>query len=638
MHTAEAFRLEPYAPSARRNLRIRGRTVIMLSMASTMKRKASLRSRFTTIVLLATLPFFVIASAISVNSFMQSRDQMFSQIRNTTRAIHNLYDLLLRSSITNYLRSKVEAAKDLIAFYVSGVPDGAGLEDPKRRAIEKLLSLQVGSSGYFYGLDSTGTIVFHPDRSLVGQVLSDRSPIKEQLALREGYLEYLWQNSYETEPRKKALYMTYIPEFDWIITATSYRDEFTGMIDQASVERMVSAMSIGDSGYSYVVDRNGELVAHPRYSIETDSEFLRRNNYDSVMRNLFDQDEGFSTYPWRDDDSGKFRRKVVFSKYIEDFDWVVATAMYLDEINGPLTTVLVTNAVLTAVATALLFMIVRKLSASIEKPLSAASATLGAATAGDLSARTEPAGPEELRALGENLNQFIETLEARTRLQERTILEKESLIREIQHRINNNLQTVSSMINLQRSAARTDESERLLRELQARVSVMGIVYNRMLGAGADSNDDSLPLSGFLADYIGYLGSSGGGGEREIVSDVEDVAVQRNAAIDLGLLLNELLSLRPAGPGVPGVKRRVSIYVRRDGDDGLLLQVSDDAGTFSEANLARTDSSLSSAFVQALTAQLGGESSLFRTPGGDHGFRLAFSLSLPANRSYSPPPP
>ena len=53
---------------------------------------------------------------------------MFSQIRNTTRAIHNLYDLLLRSSITNYLRSKVEAAKDLIAFYVSGVPDGAGLE------------------------------------------------------------------------------------------------------------------------------------------------------------------------------------------------------------------------------------------------------------------------------------------------------------------------------------------------------------------------------------------------------------------------------------------------------------------------------------------------------------------------------
>ena len=48
-------------------------------------------------------------------------------------------------------------------------------------------------------------------------------------------------------------------------------------------------MSFGESGYSFVVDRSGELIAHPLYSSEEDAEFLRRNNYGAVTRLLFEQ-------------------------------------------------------------------------------------------------------------------------------------------------------------------------------------------------------------------------------------------------------------------------------------------------------------------------------------------------------------
>lgn len=184
-------------------------------------REGSIRGRFILVVLLSTLPFFVAVTLTASLISLTSRARLQEHIESSTSNLHNLIDSMLRSSIKSYLKSKIETGLDL----VENSEEGTG------PVIDTLLSLQVGETGYFHAVDSNGVVIFHPDDSIVGTDQSPNEPVPGQLEQREGYYEYMWQNTFEDTPRKKALFMAYIPELDWILTATSYREEFTSMID-----------------------------------------------------------------------------------------------------------------------------------------------------------------------------------------------------------------------------------------------------------------------------------------------------------------------------------------------------------------------------------------------------------------------
>ncbi|HZA51158.1 MAG TPA: histidine kinase dimerization/phosphoacceptor domain -containing protein, partial [Myxococcaceae bacterium] len=200
-----------------------------------------------------------------------------------------------------------------------------------------------------------------------------------------------------------------------------------------------------------------------------------------------------------------------------------------------------------------------------------------------------------------------------------SLQEKEVLLKEIHHRVKNNLQIVSSMLNLQVDQISDPKALALFKESQARVRSIALFHEKLYQSKDLARID-------IAEYLEGLGrdlfAAYGVNPDEIVLDfrAEDVALSVDAAISSGLIVNELVTnaLKHAFPD--GRRGRVSVALRRqDGD--VLLEVADDGVGFPEAVDFRNPSTLGLKLVCILTEQVRGTIELDRKE--ETRFRIRF---------------
>ena len=114
-----------------------------------------------------------------------------------------------------------------------------------------------------YCIDSHGVLQVHPKAELRGVNISEFDFAKEQKARKQGYIEYEWKNPGEQLARNKALHMTYFKPWDWIISASSYREEFSELVNVNDFRDSILSLRFGKTGYSYVINPKGDLIIHP---------------------------------------------------------------------------------------------------------------------------------------------------------------------------------------------------------------------------------------------------------------------------------------------------------------------------------------------------------------------------------------
>lgn len=588
-------------------------------------RGASIRGRFVLVVLLSTIPFFIAVSLTTFIISINARNQLQKQIENSTATLHDLIDSMLKSSVHSYLRSKIETGIDLVynSIESQGRPPAGEYDTELLR--KRLLSLRVGDSGYFYAVDSRGTVIFHPDPVIVGTDQRGEDPVDRQLARKQGYLEYEWQNTFEDQPQKKALYMSYIPELDWILTATSYRHEFTYMIDRDTLEDTVYDIRVGESGYSYIFDRDGFIIAHPYLTGNRGDGVISEEEYKAIIDKLYSTQEGFTTYLWKDEASSRMREKLVNVEYLPDFDWVVGTALYKDELNKPIVIVVILNSLIALIAALFLFIVIFRINYSIEKQVYQIGSVLRQSVDGDLQNRAEIRGPSEFREIAKNLNLFIDNLKNKTDNLSSSLKEKEMLIQEIQHRVKNNLQTISSLLNLQKGASKSEAVVSMLRKTQNRINSMAIVYDQILLDSDGFDQDSLRIDRFLESYIASIISSFRPSNKavEIKTDIEDMYLRRNKAISVGLIINELVtnSIEHAFNGADSGRIDIRLVLGEDGQ--ALLSVRNDGVPREDesAGSAGADPAFGLGLVSVLIEQLTGSSSVSRENGLEYRIRF-----------------
>ncbi|MDB5425011.1 MAG: histidine kinase [Phenylobacterium sp.] len=168
--------------------------------------------------------------------------------------------------------------------------------------------------------------------------------------------------------------------------------------------------------------------------------------------------------------------------------------------------------------------------------------------------------------------------EARIRELEAALAQKTALLHEIDHRVKNNLQLISSLMLLQ-SRRMTDEVARqALRTMLERVSAVATMHRRLF-QGDDAQQ--FEVSDFVRDLAGDLALAAGRDDIQITLDLVPVTVPASAAAPLALVLNELIgnALKHAFPaGQGGV-----IAIRVDlADDLCILTVADDGCGMGEA--------------------------------------------------------
>jgi PAS domain S-box-containing protein len=207
---------------------------------------------------------------------------------------------------------------------------------------------------------------------------------------------------------------------------------------------------------------------------------------------------------------------------------------------------------------------------------------------------------------------------AKNEFLKKSLKEQEILLREIHHRVNNNMQIISSLLSLQSTQVKDERDLDLFIDSLNRVKSMAKVHERLY-----MSDDlsSIKFAEYGASMLSDLFSSHrtSPGIRLKV-DIEDVSFNMETAIPLGLIINELVSnsLKYAFPDGEG-EIHVSL-IHYDGDK-FLLTVSDNGKGLSEDIDFKNTESLGFRLTNNLAQQLEGEILLDRTNGTE--FKIIF---------------
>jgi PAS domain S-box-containing protein len=201
--------------------------------------------------------------------------------------------------------------------------------------------------------------------------------------------------------------------------------------------------------------------------------------------------------------------------------------------------------------------------------------------------------------------------EAQKKLLE-SLHEKEVLLKEVHHRVKNNLQIISSILNLQSAYVGKDPRMlELLRDSQDRIRSMSFIHESLY---QNKNFSSIDL----ADYIDGLSrnlmlSYSLSGKVALQKDLRPVQLGLDQAIPCGLILNELISnaLKHAFPG--GGAGTITIGLATEGST-VRIQVSDDGKGLPEGFDEERDSNLGLQLVHTLIGQLDGRIERIKGPG------------------------
>jgi PAS domain S-box-containing protein len=204
-----------------------------------------------------------------------------------------------------------------------------------------------------------------------------------------------------------------------------------------------------------------------------------------------------------------------------------------------------------------------------------------------------------------------------------SLREKEVLLREIHHRVKNNLQIVSSLLNLKADAVTDPVMLQVFEDCRTRVHSLAILHEHLYASGDLSN---VPFSAYVRTLVEQLRQSSGLPGQLISARIEadDVQLSINDAIPCGLIVNELVTnaLKHAFP--PGVRGLILVSLRKIAHGRLELTVSDDGvGLPRELQAGpRHSGSTGLDLVFTFAEQLGAEVELIRQVGTKIAVRFA----------------
>jgi PAS domain S-box-containing protein len=334
-----------------------------------------------------------------------------SELNNTTTAILNLVRTSVTVSIQNHLRAVAEKNIEIIQYFYDQQQEGA-LSDTEARemAANLLLTQKIGDSGYIYCLDSDGNVPVHPQASVRNTNVFDFAFVRKQLEMKKGYVEYEWKNPGEKVSRPKALYMLYFEPWDWIVSVSSYRKEFMSLVNVDDFKKSVLDMRFGKTGYAFVMDGKGNAVIHPK--IEGVNIYEHEELPDEQLIEMHRQKSGQIIYDWKNPDETVFRSKLTIFNYIPEFDWVVGSCSYLDELFAPLRTIRTLIFATAGLTFLLVLPLSLKIGTSITTPLKNLTKSFDQMISGDFSTRMAPVSNDEIGQLVHYYNRFADQIES----------------------------------------------------------------------------------------------------------------------------------------------------------------------------------------------------------------------------------
>jgi two-component system, sensor histidine kinase PdtaS len=243
--------------------------------------------------------------------------------------------------------------------------------------------------------------------------------------------------------------------------------------------------------------------------------------------------------------------------------------------------------------------------------------------------------PFELDELASAYSSMTESITRSEAELEDSVHQKEVLLREVHHRVKNNLQLISSIMNIQIRSAHSEEARELLKNLQERIMSLATVHRGLYQTSGLADVRAREL---IPDIVRQILSMSSGPEKpfDTQNDIDDLRLVPDQAVPLSLLLAEALTnaIKHAGasrahPGVLKVRLK-----RSGGSDAVLEVINSTRNRDAKAPAASfPDTGIGSQLITAFVQQLGGRQE-FGEADGEYHLRVRFEvlpLSLAENR-------
>ncbi len=340
------------------------------------------------------------------------RQDAESDLTNSAELVINMVKSAAAVSVKNHLRATAENNREIVRYYYQQSVSGRFSEEEAKAAVGAvLLSQRVGKTGYLFVWDIRNApesipLAVHP--KIQGQDVAGVDFVQEGARLKNGYMEYRWRNPGEEAEREKAMYLTYFEPWQWVIAASSYKEEFLELVNVGDFRDNILSIRVGRTGYFFVIDSSGNIVIHPA---------LEGNYFDATdshgrlfIQKICSMKRGQLTYSWKNPGEASYRQKLASFGYIPEYDWIVASSGYEEEFEAPLQGIRSIALLTTGISVLLILAISFAVGFVINRPM---QELVGAfeQDAKDLAIRLPVKSLDEIGRLTLHFNSFMDRLE-----------------------------------------------------------------------------------------------------------------------------------------------------------------------------------------------------------------------------------
>jgi PAS domain S-box-containing protein len=212
-------------------------------------------------------------------------------------------------------------------------------------------------------------------------------------------------------------------------------------------------------------------------------------------------------------------------------------------------------------------------------------------------------------------------------LRTKNIEQKEVLLREIHHRVKNNLAIVISLLNFQLNNNSNEELTRIIIDIQMRIRSMALIHEYLYRS---ENLDRIPLANYIESLSVIIMTAFSGHRIHMIHDLDPIDVSIETAVPMGLIINELLTnaFKYAFPkGAPG---EIHIRLKKEDGEQCFLVVEDNGIGLPEDPSMDSEKSLGFYIVRILVEQLAGNIKIVREKGTS--FQIRFMNVIPVSRN------
>jgi methyl-accepting chemotaxis protein len=440
---------------------------------------------FSAVFLLVLLVLGLILYITQERSLM---DRSRTELANASGLILDLVDIYVDKAIQNYLRATAEKGRDLAAYHYKLYKWGA-LDEEEAYLRAKTIILdpifgRIGETGYLAGVSGDGVLAIHPVSE--GVDASGEAFIQQAIDMKNGFLSYEWRNPGEEAAREKVGFLSYFEPWDLILWASSYRSEFKALLDLEDLAETLNSVSVGDGGYTFIMNLEGRLLAHPtlqgRNVIDIADDDGRR-----YVREMIEKRDGTMVVAGELGGGGSDR--LAAFRYYPEMAWIIAAVAPVAPVYAHLSKIkylILAAVVLGFVGT---YLLVSWLFGRLMRPVGRIRQVAGAVSDGDLSQRIAVASEDEI---GQIAGQFNGLMDNFAHILERIRAASAVLLTSVQN-LSSSAQEISATSNQQAASIKEivstmEDSDKLAKSIANRINEVASISNNTKEAVTDGFD------------------------------------------------------------------------------------------------------------------------------------------------------